>query len=131
MSMSDPIADMLTRIRNAQHARKAEVLIPFSKMKESIAKVLEEEGYIESLETTEVDGFKQIKIVLRYIDDKPSILSLRRVSRPGLRVYRKADELPVAMNGFGTVIISTSKGVISDRNAKRDGHGGEVVCIVE
>ncbi len=131
MSMSDPIADMLTRIRNAQRAGKESVAIPFSNMKQAIAKVLREEGYIESYRVGEEDGFKNITCVLRYHEGKPAILTIRRVSVPGLRVYRKAKELPVVMNGFGTVIVSTSKGVMSDREARQLGQGGEVVCIVE
>lgn len=131
MSMSDPIADMLTRIRNAQSAGKEHVIIPFSNMKEAIAKVLQEEGYIESYQLGEEGAFKNITCVLRYHEGKPAILSIRRISTPGLRVYRKAKELPVVMGGFGTVIVSTSKGVMSGRNAKQSGHGGEVVCVVE
>lgn len=131
MSMSDPIADMLTRIRNGQHAEKKSVLVPFSRMKESLCKVLYDEGYIEKFDIAEVDGFKQIDINLRYVEGKPSIISIKRVSKPGLRIYRKFDNMPVAMNGFGTVIVSTPKGVVSDREAKRLGHGGEVICIVE
>ena len=165
MSMSDPIADMLTRMRNAQRARKKRVTVPFSTMKESIAKVLQAEGYIDgfSIETrrgawqapaegqidappaetpnkddrrgarrTPAEGaFKQLVIKLRYHDEKPAILSLKRVSRPGLRVYRGVKDLPVAMSGFATVVVSTSKGVVSDRKARELGQGGEVVCIVE
>lgn len=131
MSMSDPIADMLTRIRNAQSAGKKRVVIPFSNMKQAIAKVLREEGYIENYEIGQEGSFKNIICTLHYHQGKPAILTIRRVSAPGLRVYRKAKELPVVMNGFGTVIVSTSKGVMSDRAARQLGQGGEVVCIVE
>ena len=130
MSMSDPIADMLTRIRNAHLAKKKDVEIPFSRTKEQIADVLKQEGYIENFEILE-KKFKHIRIQLKYIDDRPAIILLKRISRPGLRIYRKVKELPVSMNGFGTIIVSTSKGLLSDRKAKELGHGGEIICMVE
>jgi len=118
MSMSDPVADMLTRIRNGQRAEKKSVLIPFSRMKESLCKVLHEEGYINNFTVLEVDKFKQIEVNLRYVDGEPGITSIRRVSKPSLRIYRKFDDMPVAMNGFGTVIVSTPKGLVSDKKAR-------------
>ena len=132
MSMSDPVADMLTRVRNAQRAAMPEVTMPTSKMKVAIARTLQHEGYVAGhRERTDAAGRRLLTIALRYHDGKPVISALRRVSTPGLRVYRKADQLPLVMGGMGTVIVSTSKGVMSGREARALGHGGEIVCEVE
>ncbi len=132
MSMSDPVADMLTRIRNAQGAGLAEVVMPASAMKAAIAKTLRDEGYIAGYATDAGDdGHRRLKITLRYHDGKPVISAIRRVSTPGLRVYRGVDDLPVVLGGAGTVIISTSRGVMSGRQAKAERHGGEIICVVE
>lgn len=129
MSMTDPIADMLTRIRNAQKSEKAEVSIPASKIKSMIAEVLKREGYILDYDVN--DGVKPIlRIKLKYYDGKPVINELKRVSRPGLRIYKKHDELPQVMNGLGIAIISTSKGVLTDKEARNAEQGGEVICLV-
>lgn len=127
--MQDAIADMLTRIRNAQKAGKDDVLIPSSKIKVAIAEVLKEEGYIEDFR---IEGdIKQVLIVdLKYYAGEPVIERIERVSRPGLRVYRSCEELPTVMNGLGVAIISTSKGVITDRMARKLNVGGEVLCLV-
>ncbi|MEB4590590.1 30S ribosomal protein S8 [Candidatus Thiothrix sp. Deng01] len=131
MSMSDPIADMLTRIRNGQMASKASVSFPASKQKKAILEVLEGEGYISSFETGEVEGKPVTTVKLKYFQGKPVISKLKRVSRPGLRIFRGKDELPTVMGGYGVAIVSTSKGVMSDRAARASGQGGEVVCTVE
>lgn len=129
MSMSDPIADMLTRIRNGQSAEKADVSMPASKIKQAIAKVLKDEGYIKDFSVT--DGAKpEMTVSLKYFEGRPVIESMKRVSRPGLRIYKNKDELPQVMNGLGIAVISTSKGVMTDRQARTEGHGGEVVCFV-
>ena len=129
MSMSDPIADMLTRIRNGQAAAKADVSMPASKMKQAIAKVLKDEGYIKDFSVA--DGAKaEMTVSLKYFEGRPVIESIQRVSRPGLRIYKNKDELPKVLNGLGVAIISTSKGIMSDREARAAGHGGEVVCLV-
>ena len=130
MSMTDPIADMLTRIRNAQKARKVSVSMPASKVKLAVAKVLQDEGYIDGYSTEETDQKPTMTVELRYYDGRPVIERLQRVSRPGLRVYVPADELPKVQGGLGVAIVSTSKGVMTDRTARADGHGGEVLCIV-
>lgn len=127
--MQDTIADMLTRIRNAGLARKESVTMPSSKMKASIAQVLKDEGYIESFQI-EGDKKPELHIVLKYYAGKSVIEKIDRVSRPGLRIYRSCDELPVVMNGLGVVIVSTSKGVITDRKARSLNIGGEVICVV-
>lgn len=130
MSMTDPIADMLTRIRNAQKARKEVVAIPASRLKLAIIKVLQQEGYVDSIET-EQDGVQSlIKVGLRYHESQPVIERIERVSRPGLRVYAGASELPQVQGGLGVAIISTSGGVMTDRQARAQGRGGEVLCIV-
>jgi len=130
MSMSDPVADMLTRIRNAQSANKASVTMPSSKSKEAIALLLKEEGYVEGVEK-EMDGSKAtMTISLKYYESKPVIEEIKRVSRPGLRIYKGADELPQVRGGLGVAVISTSKGVMSDREARKTGIGGEVICYV-
>eukprot|EP00119_Amphimedon_queenslandica_P003810 XP_003390953.3 PREDICTED: uncharacterized protein LOC100634666 [Amphimedon queenslandica] len=130
MSMQDPIADMLTRIRNGQSAGKVRVVIPMSKQKSAIAALLKQQGYIKDFSIEEVDDKPRITIVLRYFEGRPVIETLKRVSRPGLRVYRGKDALPTVMNGLGIAVISTSKGLMTDRQARAAGHGGEVVCIV-
>jgi small subunit ribosomal protein S8 len=130
MSMTDPIADFLTRIRNGQSSGKPEVNVPASKVKLSIAKVLKEEGYIEDFSSVEVDGKPTLAVTLKYYQGRPVIDRLERVSRPGLRVYRGKDELPSILGGLGVAIVSTSQGVMTDRQARASGHGGEVICIV-
>jgi small subunit ribosomal protein S8 len=130
MSMTDPIADMLTRIRNAQTARLTSVNIPASKRKLAIAKVLADEGYLGSVSTENVDGKDQIVLELKYYQDKPVIERIQRVSRPGLRIYKRVDQLPVVQGGLGCAIVSTSRGVMTNRQARAEGHGGEVLCIV-
>lgn len=130
MSMTDPIADMLTRIRNAQQANKAEVSMPSSKVKVNIAKVLEDEGYIAAFNVTEADNKATLTITLKYFEGKPVISEINRVSRPGLRVYKSADDLPRVIGGMGVAIVSTSKGVMADRQARALGQGGEVLCAV-
>jgi small subunit ribosomal protein S8 len=128
--MTDPIADMLTRIRNAQKARKVSVSMPASKVKESIAKVLQDEGYIGGY-STETDGAKQsLTIELKYFDGAPVIETIQRASRPGLRIYRGKEDLPKVLGGLGVTIVSTSAGVMSDRQAREKGIGGEVLCVV-
>ena len=130
MSMSDPISDMLTRIRNAQAVQKAQVVIPASKVKAGIAQVLKDEGYINDFRSTEADGKPALEITLRYMEGKGVIETLRRYSRPGLRQYRGKDELPKIQNGLGVAVISTSKGIMTDAAARAAGEGGEVLCIV-
>ena len=130
MSMSDPIADMLTRIRNAQATEKVSVLVPASKVKKSIAQVLKDEGYIEDFALRDVDGRPVIEIGLKYYAGKPVIEKLERVSRPGLRIYKGREDIPRVMNGLGVAIVSTSRGVMTDRRARETGIGGEVLCIV-
>ena len=129
MSMSDPIADMLTRIRNGQSAAKAEVAMPASNMKQSIAEVLKNEGYISDFSVSD-DAKPELSVSLKYYDGKPVIEKIQRMSRPGLRVYKNKDELPKVLNGLGIVIISTSKGMMTDRAARAAGIGGELVCSV-
>jgi small subunit ribosomal protein S8 len=128
--MSDPIADMLTRIRNAQGVQKNTVAMPSSKVKVAIANVLKEEGYIEDFAVSSEGGKAELKIGLKYYDRRPVIERLERVSRPGLRVYKGRDELPSVMNGLGVAIVSTPKGVMTDRKARATGVGGEVICYV-
>ncbi|AKJ69833.1 30S ribosomal protein S8 [Pandoraea thiooxydans] len=130
MSMSDPIADMLTRIRNAQAVEKVSVAMPSSKLKVSIAKVLKDEGYIDDYAVKE-DGAKlELSISLKYYAGRPVIERLERVSRPGLRVYKNRNDIPQVMNGLGVAIVSTPKGVMTDRKARATGVGGEVICYV-
>ena len=130
MSMSDPIADMLTRIRNAQSVQKAVVLMPSSKVKVAIAQVLKDEGYIEGFAIV-VDGAKsELELVLKYYAGKPVIERIERVSRPGLRVYKGRDAIPQVMNGLGVAIVTTPKGVMTDRKARQTGVGGEILCYV-
>jgi len=130
MSMTDPIADMLTRIRNAQTARKPSVTMPASKQKLAVAKVLEQEGYIASVATGQEEGKDTLTLELKYYQDRPVIERIQRVSRPGLRIFKRLDDLPVVQGGLGVAILSTSQGVMTNRQAKAQGHGGEVLCIV-
>lgn len=130
MSMSDPIADMLTRIRNAQMVEKASVSMPASKLKTAIAQVLKDEGYIDGFQIKEQGGKKELEIALKYYAGRPVIERIERVSRPGLRVYRGAKEIPQVMNGLGVAIVTTPKGVMTDRKARAAGVGGEVLCYV-
>ncbi len=130
MSMSDPIADMLTRIRNAQLVDKTEVTMPSSKLKVAIAKVLEDEGYISGFAIEPNDGKPRLHIGLKYYAGRPVIERIERVSRPGLRIYKNSKMLPQVMNGLGIAIISTPKGVMTDRKARETGIGGEVLCYV-
>lgn len=130
MSMQDPLADMLTRIRNAQMAGKKSVEMPASKLKAAVAAVLVGEGYIESVEALEQDGKKRLALTLKYFNGKPVIAEIDRKSRPGLRQYAARDELPKVRGGLGVAIVSTSKGVMSDRAARAAGVGGEVLCTV-
>ena len=130
MSMTDPVADMLTRIRNAQACGKITVAMPSSKLKGAIAQVLKDEGYIEGFVVKPNDGKPEIEIALRYYAGQPVIEKIERVSRPGLRVYRGAQDIPKVMNGLGIAIVSTPKGVMTDRRARASNVGGEVLCIV-
>ena len=130
MSMQDPISDMLTRIRNGQSAGKVRVMMPMSKQKSAIAEVLKQQGYIRDFAAEDVEGKAQLAVVLRYFEGKPVIETLQRISRPGLRVYKGKDDLPTVMGGLGVAIISTPRGLMTDRQARAAGHGGEVLCIV-
>jgi small subunit ribosomal protein S8 len=130
MSMTDPIADFLTRIRNGQSSGKTEINVPASKAKVAIAKVLKDEGYIEDFSSGMEQGKPTLLVQLKYYQGRPVIDRLERVSRPGLRVYRGKDELPSVLGGLGVAIVSTSRGVMTDRQARAAGHGGEVICIV-
>jgi small subunit ribosomal protein S8 len=128
--MTDPVADMLTRIRNAQACGKVTVAMPSSKLKGAIAQVLKDEGYIEGFVVKPNDGKPEIEIALRYYAGQPVIEKIERVSRPGLRVYRGAQDIPKVMNGLGVAILSTPKGLMTDRKARASGIGGEILCIV-
>ncbi|MEJ0036869.1 MAG: 30S ribosomal protein S8 [Gammaproteobacteria bacterium] len=130
MSMTDPIADLLTRIRNAQTARKTEVSMASSKVKTAIVRVLKDEGYVEDFRLDNEGGKATLTVGLKYYEGRPVIDRLERVSRPGLRIYRGKDELPKVLGGMGTVIVSTPKGVMTDKQARSIGQGGEVLCIV-
>jgi len=130
MGMTDPIADMLTRIRNGQKARKVSVSMPASKEKESIAAVLKDEGYVTSFETTGEGAERTLSVELKYFEGTPVIETVKRISKPGLRVYRGKEELPKVLGGLGIAIVSTSAGVMSDRQAREQGVGGEVICVV-
>jgi small subunit ribosomal protein S8 len=130
MSMSDPIADMLTRIRNAQMVEKTKVAMPSSKVKVAIAQVLKDEGDIENFQVNSADGKDQLEIALKYYAGSPVIERIERVSRPGLRVYRGSKSIPQVMNGLGVAIVTTPKGVMTDRKARAEGVGGEVLCYV-
>jgi small subunit ribosomal protein S8 len=128
--MSDPIADMLTRIRNGQQARKVSVAMPSSKAKTKIAEVLKDEGYITGFEVADLGGKPELTVTLKYFDNAPVISKIQRVSRPGLRIYKNKNELPQVLGGLGVAIISTSKGVMADSKARQAGEGGEVLCYV-
>lgn len=130
MTMMDPIADMLTRIRNAQRSEKQLVAMPAGKLKSAIAQVLKDEGYIDGFAVRDADGHATLEISLKYYAGRPVIEKIERVSRPGLRIYRPRDDLPKVMNGLGVAIVSTSRGVMTDRKARGLGVGGEVLCIV-
>ena len=130
MSMSDPIADMLTRIRNAQSVEKASVTMPSFKLKVAIAQVLKDEGYIDGFNVRSEAGKAELDIALKYYAGRPVIERIERVSRPGLRIYKGRDTLPQVMNGLGVAIVTTPKGVMTDRKARQTGVGGEVLCYV-
>jgi small subunit ribosomal protein S8 len=130
MSMSDPISDMLTRIRNAQAVQKSTVNIPASKVKSGIASVLKDEGYIMDFRDIGVDGKPTLEVTLKYMQGKGVIETLKRASRPGLRIYRGKDDLPKIMNGLGIAVISTSQGIMTDSSARAVGQGGEILCFV-
>ena len=130
MSMSDPIADMLTRIRNAQSANKISVSMPNSKTKQAIANLLKEEGYVAGVEAETEDSKATMTVSLKYFEGKPVIDELKRVSRPGLRIYKGAEELPSVRGGLGVAVISTSRGIMTDRAARKAGIGGEVICYI-
>jgi len=128
--MTDPIADLLTRIRNGQSATKTEVSMPSSRLKCAIAQVLKDEGFITDFSTADEDGKPVLTVVLKYYDGKPVIEMIRRASRPGLRLYKGKSDIPSIQNGLGVAIVSTSRGVMSDRQARAAGEGGEVLCVV-
>jgi small subunit ribosomal protein S8 len=131
MSMTDPVGDFLTRIRNGQQARKKQITAPASKLKSAIAQVLKDEGYIASFETVDAgSGKKTLALTLKYFDNKPVIERIDRISKPSLRVYKAKDELPTVLGGLGIAIISTPNGVVTDKAARAAGQGGEVLCIV-
>lgn len=130
MSMSDPISDMLTRIRNAQMSEKMTVSMPSSKIKVAIAKVLQDEGYIDGCKVVTVDAKPVLEIGLKYYAKRPVIEMIQRVSRPGLRVYKGSEDIPKVMNGLGIAIVSTSKGLMTDHKARANGFGGEILCLV-
>jgi small subunit ribosomal protein S8 len=130
MSMSDPIADLLTRIRNAQMVAKTSVSLPASKLKVAIAQVLKDEGYIDGFKVNANDGKSELEIALKYYAGRPVIERLERVSRPGLRVYKGTGNIPQVMNGLGIAIVTTPQGVMTDRKARATGVGGEVLCYV-
>lgn len=130
MSMSDPIADMLTRIRNAQMVQKPSVSLPSSKVKVAIAQVLKDEGYIDGFKIKTADGKSELEIALKYYAGRAVIERIERVSRPGLRIYKGRDAIPQVMNGLGVAIVTTPKGVMTDRKARATGLGGEVLCYV-
>ena len=130
MSMSDPISDLLTRIRNAQMVSKATVSVPSSKVKVAIAQVLKDEGYIDGFQVKSENGKSELEIALKYYAGRPVIERIERVSRPGLRVYKGSAAIPQVMNGLGVAIVTTPKGVMTDRKARQAGIGGEVLCYV-
>ena len=131
MSMNDPISDMLTRIRNAQMAEKATVSMPSSKLKIAIAEVLKEEGYVDGFKVEQGEPNKStLQIGLKYYSGRPVIEKIQRISRPGLRIYKGNNDIPKVMNGLGIAIVSTSKGLMTDRKARANGIGGEVLCVV-
>lgn len=128
--MTDPIADMLTRIRNAVAIRKPEVIMPLSKVKFGIAKLLEAEGYVASVDKVKEANFDKLKIVLKYEDEKPAISHLKRISKPGQKIYINSKEIPTVLNGYGLAVLSTSKGIMTDRQAKAANIGGELMCEI-
>ena len=130
MSMSDPIADMLTRIRNGHAVRSVSVSMPSSSMKEAVGRVLREEGFIDGCAVTEENGKRTLTVALRYFEGDPVINQLQRVSRPGKRVYCRSSDIPAVNNGLGVVVVSTSKGIMTGRQAKAFGTGGELICTV-
>ena len=130
MSMSDPISDMLTRIRNAQSVQKASVLIPASKVKTGIARVLKNEGYIADFRDSELDGKPALEVTLKYQQGRGVIETMKRVSRPGLRQYRGKDDLPKIQNCLGIAVVSTSEGIMTDAQAREAGQGGEILCVI-
>lgn len=130
MSMSDPIADMLTRIRNGQMTEKVSVRMPSSKLKKAIAQVLQDEGYIDGFVVRDNSGLPEMEVALKYYAGRPVIEKIERVSKPGLRIYKGRDDIPRVMNGLGVAIVSTSRGVMTDRKARSLGVGGEVLCVV-
>lgn len=130
MSMSDPIADMLTRIRNGQQARKVSVSMPAAKLKSSVAKVLQDEGYIGEFSTETVDGKPTLTVTLKYFDGKPVIDKVKRISRPGLRQYSGANDIPEVLGGLGIAVVSTSHGLMTGKQARAHGYGGEIICTV-
>ena len=131
MTMTDPIADMLTRIRNAHKIKATSVVMPSSKMKVNIAKVLLREGYVKGFDEEEIgNGKKDLNIDLKYYEGRPVIEKMNRVSRPGLRIYKTRTQLPKVMGGLGIAIVSTSKGIMSDKEAREQGEGGEILCFV-
>lgn len=130
MTISDPIADALTRIRNANMVKHESVSMPHSNLKEELIKVLQQEGYVEGYSVYEKDGFKEMNVTLKYLDGKGVILGLQRVSKPGLRVYSKAKNMPRVFDGMGTAVISTSKGLMTEKAARANKLGGEVLCYV-
>ena len=130
MSLTDPIADLLTRIRNGQNAHKEFVAMPSSKLKISVCEVLKQEGYIEDISLTEVDNKPALTVKLKYYNGVPVIENIQRVSKPGRRIYKGANELPTVLGGFGIAIVSTAKGVMTDKAARESRHGGEILCTV-
>jgi small subunit ribosomal protein S8 len=130
MAVTDPISDFLTRIRNASKARKIKVEIPSSKMKAGLAEILKKNGYIYDYKIDEDSKQNVISVLLKYSDGEPAINGLKRISKPGLRIYKKSDELPRVLNGLGTAVISTSKGLLTEKEARRQDTGGEVVCYI-
>lgn len=130
MSMSDPIADLLTRIRNAQMVDKVSISVPMSKLKKAIVQVLQDEGYIDGYKVSGTDAKPELEIALKYYAGRPVIERIERVSRPGLRIYKPADAIPRVLNGLGIAIVTTPRGVMTDRKARALGVGGEVLCYV-
>jgi len=130
MAVTDPISDFLTRIRNASKARKIKVEIPSSKMKAGLAEILKKNGYIYDYKIDEDSKQNVISVLLKYSDGEPAINGLKRISKPGLRIYKKSDELPRVLNGLGTAVISTSKGLLTEKEARRQDTGGEIVCYI-
>ena len=130
MAVTDPISDFLTRIRNASKAKKVKVEIPSSKMKAGLAEILKKTGYIYDYKIDEDNKQNVISVLLKYSDGEPAINGLKRISKPGLRIYKKSDELPRVLNGLGTAVISTSKGLLTEKEARRQDTGGEVVCYI-